>query len=76
MGARELLGPSLEELEEELWNLEELEEVGEGGRPGSRKLKLPASHPRLDRNCLPIFSKFFALYYIPFIKLTSFKKQF
>ena len=46
------------------------------GGPGPRKLKLSASHPWLDRNCLPIFSKFFVLYYIPFTKLTSFKKQF
>ena len=45
-------------------------------RPAPRKLKLPGNHPRLDGNCLPIFSQNFALYYTIFTKLTSFKKQF
>ena len=44
--------------------------------PAPRKLKLPGNHPRLDGNCLPIFSQNFALYYTIFTKLTSFKKQF
>ena len=51
------------------------EEVG-GDAPAPRKLKLPGNHPRLDGNCLPIFSQNFALYYTIFTKLTSFKKQF
>ena len=46
------------------------------GAPAPRKLKLPGNHPRLDGNCLPIFSQNFALYYTIFTKLTSFKKQF
>ena len=45
-------------------------------QPAPRKLKLPGNHPRLDGNCLPIFSQNFALYYTIFTKLTSFKKQF
>ena len=47
-----------------------------GRTPAPRKLKLPGNHPRLDGNCLPIFSQNFALYYTIFTKLTSFKKQF